>query len=101
MVDPYAVDPAKHFIVHGPVVTAFPGDDLALTTERLLDLNRSELLGRRMEKLEALRRHREVIARTLDPALVALLERDFDAELGDEREYAATARSFARVVRAR
>ena len=49
-IDPYAVDPEEHFWQMGPIMYARPGCDAAALTERLLKLNRADLVERRKKR---------------------------------------------------
>ena len=53
-IDPYKVDPEEHFWQIGSAVYSRPGCDAAALTERLLDLNRPDLLERRSERISNL-----------------------------------------------
>lgn len=55
VLDPYDDDPCDAFYFMGPVIWAKLGNDRALLTEARLELNRSALVERRLERLEYLR----------------------------------------------
>lgn len=95
-IDPYKVDPEEHFWQLGPLVQPRPGSEAAAKTERLLDLNRAELVERRHERLKSLMRHLDVIQRTEDEDLRVILFEDFKKESASDREYAALARDILR-----
>lgn len=97
-VDPYAVDPEEAFWWFGAVVFPAPGNDAAALTERIIDLNRTELQERRAERLANLMALLEVIQRVRNNRLKRLLWDDFLVETGSDREYAALARSTARLA---
>ncbi|RQV76633.1 hypothetical protein DF018_02240 [Burkholderia cenocepacia] len=96
-VDPYSVDPSSVFYFAGPLLMARPTCEAAAATERLLDLNRSDLFEKRREKIKNLAAQVEVYARTQDPTLKAILRRDIeDHETSADKEYAGLARQFLR-----
>ncbi len=94
-VDPYAVDPEDYFWHLGPTIFPSPGSDAAVRTERLLKLNRPELVERRDDRLKALLKHLDVIARVKDPDTRKILVADFLEETAPNKEFAALARTVA------
>lgn len=51
IIDPYLIDPAQHLLFMGPLIFA-KGTPHGISTEKILDLNRGELVERRKEQLE-------------------------------------------------
>lgn len=101
LIDPYVDDPEQLLWVFGATILAAPGEDSAALTERVLELNRGELIERRAERLKGLMKQLDVIKRTNDSALRALLQTDFLEEGKGDREYAALARRVINVARAK
>ena len=93
-VDPYNVDPEEHFWHIGSMVQARPGCDMASLTERLLDLNRADLIERRAERIAHLMKMLELVERCEMEALKRLLWQEFAAEARAYNEYAALSRSI-------
>ena len=100
-VDPYAVDPEDHFWHMGPIVFARPGCDAAALTERLLKLNRADLVERRKKRQDHLMSMLDVIERCNDPQLKGVLWEELNAEAGAGNEYAALARTVLEVAQRR
>ena len=98
-VDPYSVDPEEQFWQLGSMVCARPGCNAAGLTERLLELNRAELLERRFERLTALLKMLESVERCDDPELKRILWDDFLLESQSNKEYAALSRSIVEMAR--
>ena len=98
-IDPYNVDPEQNFWHIGSTVWPQPGCDAAALTERLLELNRSDLLERRAERLRNLMRMLDVVERCQNEALKQALWEEFVAETEAQREYAALARSLMQIAR--
>ncbi|BCH63274.1 hypothetical protein RvVAT039_04900 [Agrobacterium vitis] len=94
-VDPYTVDPETQFWHMGPTIFPRPGSDAAVKTERLLKLNRPELVERRDARLKSLLKHLDVIARVKDLETRDILIADFLQETDASKEYAALARMVA------
>ena len=97
-IDPYAVDPEEHFWQMGPIMYARPGCDAAALTERLLKLNRADLVERRKKRQDHLMRMLDVIERCNDPQLKGLLWEELSAESGADNEYAALTRTVVEVA---
>ena len=98
-IDPYDVDPEQHFWQMGSMVFAKPGCDAAALTEKLLDLNRSDLVERRSERLHNLMRMLDLVERCQSEELKQALWEEFVAETEPEKEYAALARCVIQVAR--
>ena len=98
-IDPYKVDPEEHFWQMGPIMYAKPGCDAAAVTERLLELNRTDLVERRSERLSCLVRMVDVVERCEDPHLKNLLWEEFTSESQAHKEYAALSREIVEIAR--
>lgn len=98
-IDPYAVDPEDHFWQTGALIHPRPGHDAAALTERLLELNRAELLERRAERLNSLMKMLDVVERCADPNLKIILWDDFCKEAEADKEYAALSRWVVALAR--
>jgi uncharacterized protein (TIGR02646 family) len=101
IIDPYLADPTDHLWFIGALVFPRPGSDSGRITERILELNRPELLERRQEKLKGLLTQLELINRTQNEAIKAALKTDILEEIRDDREFAGLARELVRTARAR
>lgn len=100
LADPYVIDPEDHFLFLGPVVVPRPGSDVGLITEKLLRLNRSDLIERRLERLLYLNAQLNVIVRVQDHGARSLLLDNMIAhESRREQEYAALSRAFMSVLK--
>ncbi|WP_018898930.1 HNH endonuclease [Rhizobium sp. 2MFCol3.1] len=95
LVDPYIHDPEDLFYIQGPTILPLPDSSIARFTEMTIDLNRSELLERRNEKLRKLHDLLTLANEASDPDLKeALYEQLKSRETADEMEYAAIARAY-------
>ena len=97
VIDPYMSEPEERILFFGPAAIPKAGDNEAELTLRRLDLNRPELLGRRTEKIENLQALRKIISGAPSDLRI-ILEKDFENELQDSREYASLSRSFHRFL---
>ena len=100
-IDPYDVDPEEKFWQIGSMVCARPGCDAAALTERLLELNRTDLLEKRSERIANLLRILESVQRCENPNLRSLLWREFTSEAQAHNEYAALSRTIVELARRR
>ena len=100
-IDPYEVDPEDHFWQVGSMVWARPGCDAAALTERLLDLNRADLVEKRCERIAGLMKMLESIERCESGDLKRLLWEELAAETGADREYAALSRTIVQLAKER
>ena len=100
-VDPYTAEPEELFWFVGALIFAVPGNDAAAISERILQLNRPELIEKRSERLHGLIRQLEVVQRTTNPVLRGLLQSDFLEESKSENEFAALAREIVWLARAK
>ena len=98
-IDPYSVDPEEHFWQMGPLMTPKPGCDAAALTERLLELNRPELVERRTERQVSLLKMLDSFERCHNPKLKELLWEEFTAESQAHKEYAALSRAIVELAR--
>ena len=97
-IDPYDVDPEEHFWQIGSMMYARPGSNAAALTERLLDLNRADLVERRFERLKSLLKLVESVERCDNPDLKRILWDEFTAESQSNNEYAALSRSIVELA---
>ena len=92
-VDPYNVDPEEQFWHWGPMMRPRPGCDAAALTERLLHLNRPELVERRAERQAGLLRLVDLAERCGNEELKRLLWEEIGLEAEAHNEYAALSRA--------
>lgn len=95
LIDPYEDEPEGRLLFFGPLVRAAIGDVSAEMTQRILDLNREQLIERRTERLDHLRAHLEVLKSAPD-SVKQVLRDDFLKEIGPDKEYTAMSRTVAR-----
>lgn len=100
-IDPYEVDPEEHYWQLGPTMHPKPGCDAAALTERLLDLNRMELVERRSERQAALMGMLNSYERCNNPQLKRLLWEEFVAESEARNEFAALSRAILDLARSK
>jgi len=94
LLNPYLDFPEEHLLALGPMVLRAPGSDRGLVTEKLLALNRSELIERRSERLEAVALMVDQIARTESKAIRQVLLAQVEKECEEDKEYAFAVRAY-------
>lgn len=94
-INPYVDTPPTHFRAEGPFVRPVPGDTRAELTELELELNRSELVERRQERLTNLRRLIRCFRVEGNAALKAALYEQIREETKDAAEYSFVATAHA------
>lgn len=94
LLNPYEDQPDEHLCALGPMVLRVSTSDRGLVTEKKLDLNRSELVERRQERLEAAATLVDQIVRTNNPAIRAVLRDQIVQECESDKEYAFVVRAY-------
>jgi 5-methylcytosine-specific restriction endonuclease McrA len=97
LIDPYRDDPDDHLIGVGPFVWHRPNDRKGELTERLLELNRKELIERRRERLDAIRRLVEKYEREPPGLLKQLIGRELLTEASACAEFSFVVREYLRI----
>ena len=100
-IDPYDVDPEDYFWQLGPIMSPKPGCDAAALTERLLDLNRVDLVEKRTERQGNLLKMLDSLERCRNPHLKLLLWEEFRSESHACHEFAALSRAIVEIARTR
>jgi uncharacterized protein (TIGR02646 family) len=95
IIDPYYDEPAEYFAFCGPMIVALPASERGLYSERTLQLNRLELVERRMERIKNLRDQLMILVNAKDDKLRNVLRTDMlKNETGMNKEFTAISRSF-------
>jgi len=100
LVDPFGEDPSTHLVGVGPLVIHRNSSARGEYTEKLLKLNRPDVVERRKERIDQIVNLIDKAARTGDAHLRALIMQEVQRELADDREYAMVARAAYQQVTA-
>lgn len=93
LIDPYQTEPSIHLLIEGPLIIPAPGSEEGRVTERTLDLNRLDLVERRIEKIQSLMAQIQLFVNEQNQNFKDVLRRDIEQhETADSKEYAALAR---------
>jgi 5-methylcytosine-specific restriction endonuclease McrA len=99
LLNPYEDLPEEHLMPVGPMVLRAPASDRGLITQKRLDLNRTKLVERRQERLEAIATLLDQVARTQSAAIRAVLLDQVDQECSADKEYCFVVRAYVTSVR--
>jgi hypothetical protein len=99
MVHPYEDDPGDHLAAYGPMVMRKHASDRGLVTERQLDLNRGELVERRVERLEEVGALLDQFFRATNAGVRGVLDEQIRQECEVDKEFAFVVRNYVRVAR--
>lgn len=94
LLNPYEDDLESHLLAIGPMVMRAPASDRGFVTEKKLALNRSELVEKRMERLEAVASLIDQIARTENIVIRSVLLEQVKKECQGDKEYAFVVRAY-------
>lgn len=94
-INPYEEEPSDHFYAAGPLVFSRIGNDRAKLTERIIELNRAELIERRKERLDTLRLLFDSYSSESNPSMKNVLRAQIEEELANDKEYTFCARTFS------
>ena len=86
-VNPYTENPDDFFIAFGFIIYHKPGNSRAELTEKLLDLNRPELIERRKERIDSIIRIIELCAKEPNPTLKKMYKKEIDIETQNDKPY--------------
>lgn len=100
LLNPYEDFPEEHLMPAGPMVLRSPTSDRGLITQKRLDLNRSELVERRHERLEAIASIVDQVARTKNPTIRTVLLDQLAQECEADKEYCFVVRAYVASVKA-
>lgn len=92
-INPFAEDPEQHLAAVGPLIFHRNGSERGEYTWREIGLNRPDLFERRKERIKVICDLLDKATRTRSPELGALVIRELEAELQDDKEYAMTCRA--------
>lgn len=89
IIDPYVLDPSDHFLFFGPLVKGRPDSEIGMLTEKVLKLNRPQLIEKRSERIEYVVQMRALAGRVHDQNLRAEIIGDMLACANQDQEYSA------------
>lgn len=94
LINPYIDNPDNHLIAAGPLILNIPGDRKGYITKNVLDLNRSGLIERRVERIRALTNLAEMWAKETNGCVKSLLETQLKKEAEPDKEYSFIVKKY-------
>lgn len=98
LLNPYVDQPNEHLFAAGPYIYGRPGKARGQLTEKLLDLNRVELIEQRLEKIEAIRQLMDSYEKEQNLTLKKLILKELLKELGVDKAYSFVTNSMVKIV---
>lgn len=99
ILDPYRDKPEEQLFFTGPTIFAREGHDAALYTELTMELNRIQLVERRVKVIERIISLVRTAKKIVDPTIRQALIDDIKTnECRDDVEYAVMARTYVRAI---
>jgi hypothetical protein len=98
LLNPYEDDPSQFIEAYGPMVSAIGGNPRGSITIRKLKLNRTELLERRVERLNSILSLVNQMQVSKDPSIKLVLQQQIEEECADDKEFAFVSRAFVRTL---
>lgn len=98
LLNPYKDNPEEHLMPVGPMVLRVTTSERGLVTQKKLDLNRSELIERRAERLETITTILDQVARTKTPDIRRVLLNQVAQECAADKEYSFVVRAYVAYV---
>lgn len=94
IINPYVTDPSDHLFALGPMIFRRQSSDLGFIAERRLDLNRTALLIRRVERLQAISNIANQIAVTSDATIRSILVDELKEEASIDGEFSMITQAY-------
>lgn len=98
LVNPYEDNPDDHFIPVGPMIFNKPGDRKGYITNIILELNRSGLLERRIERLNSVKSLADRWGCEQNQTVKEVIEIELKKEATPEKEYSFVVKGFLKSI---
>lgn len=96
--NPYLDTPRDHLVVVGPYIYGRPGKNRGQLTEKLLDLNRIDLIEQRLERIDAVRQLMDCYEKEANQTLKKMILKEVMRELETDKPYSFVLNSVVEVV---
>lgn len=94
LINPYEDNPEQHLISAGPMIFNKPGDRKGHVTYTILELNRSGLFERRVERLNSLKCLADKWGCEQNQTIKDILEKELKKEAAPDKEYSFVIKKF-------
>ncbi len=98
LINPYVDEPDEHLIAFGPIIFHKPGSRKGEISKSILKLNRTELVERRREAVEAITPLVDKWAAESNSRIKMLLKEEILNEMTDDKEYVFIIRHYLRAI---
>jgi hypothetical protein len=98
-INPYLENPDDSFIALGHFIYHKPNNPRAELTEKLIGLNRPELIERRKERIDTIRGLIDLYAKESNPTLKKILEKELDIETDIDKPYCMCVKSVVKAMK--
>lgn len=86
-INPYSEDPELSLFSSGPWIYPMPGNDRGFITEQKIQLNRVDLIEKRLERINEIRRLIELYARQTNNYIKEILKKEIIKEVQPDKPY--------------
>lgn len=96
--NPFVDEPSEHLVAAGPYVFAKPDRRRGELTQRVIDLNRPELIEQRLERVEFIRGLVDKYEQEQNETLKKMLLKEVQLELSKDKEYSMIVNSLILLI---
>ena len=93
-INPYLDDPENFLVALGNYIHHRPNNTRAELTQAVIKLNRPELIEKRSERLDSIKRLIDRYHAATDPLLQKILKEEIEIEIGEDKPYTMCAQSL-------
>lgn len=97
-INPYDDSPDEFLMAVGPLIYARPGKPRGEITEKVIKLNRTELVEKRIERISAIRHLVEKYENQQSYLLKNLILNEIIIEIGSDKEYSLVANALIKII---
>lgn len=97
-INPYHESPDEFLMAVGPLIYARPGQPRGEITEKVLQLNRTELVEKRVERISAIRNLVEKYENQQSDLLKKIILNEIQIEIGKDKEYSLIANALIKII---
>ncbi len=96
--NPFVDKPSDYLFATGPYVFGRPGKDRGKLTEKIIKLNRVDLVEQRLERIDAIRQLMESYEKEKNPTLKKAIYKELIIELGEDKAYSFVLNAIVKIV---
>jgi len=98
ILNPFSDTPNDFLFATGPYIFSKPGQARGKLTEKLLDLNRVDLIEQRLERIESIRKLLDIYENEKHSTLKKIIYKEIIQELDVDKEYSFVINSMVNIV---